>query len=143
MSPSSVIPKQINVPKNLDKIMSIIQEENKERLNSISQRSYIESSNKDELLYMGDEIKVSYYTSLSKKRIVNFIGKIIDIHRTNLSSSFLVESKVNDVKIFQRFPLFSPMILELQIIKKGGRRFQYEDPSQYLLEMYGVKRRFH
>ena len=57
-----------------------------------------------------------------KERIQNFKGIVIGRHGSGVSATFLVRKISNGVGVERVFPLLSPMIQSIQVIRKGQVR---------------------
>ncbi|MFA6571210.1 MAG: 50S ribosomal protein L19 [Bacteroidota bacterium] len=71
----------------------------------------------------GDSINVAVRViEGEKERIQNFKGIVIARHGSGVSATFLVRKTSNGVGVERNFPLFSPMIQTIEIIRKGKVR---------------------
>ncbi|MGA2298129.1 MAG: 50S ribosomal protein L19 [FCB group bacterium] len=57
-----------------------------------------------------------------KERIQNFKGIVIGRHGSGVSATFLVRKISNGVGVERVFPLLSPMIQSIEVIRKGQVR---------------------
>jgi large subunit ribosomal protein L19 len=73
---------------------------------------------------IGDTITVSIFIKEGeKKRVQDFQGDIIAMHNNGASSTFTVRKiGANSVSVERIFPLHSPIISDIKIVKKGDVR---------------------
>ena len=67
----------------------------------------------------GDAITVSYYSSLANKRKEHFRGVVLSKRNRGYGSSFKVIGSVGNTQVEQNFPLFSPLIDNIEILRKA------------------------
>ena len=71
----------------------------------------------------GDRIKVHYRViEGDKERVQPFEGDVINIRGTGLSKTFTVRKIANGVGVERVFPINSPKIAKIEIIKEGDVR---------------------
>jgi large subunit ribosomal protein L19 len=85
------------------------------RLQLISRRS-------PDRLRAGDIIRVKRKFMESSNRILQFTGICMAINRRGLGSSLIVRSVIDRVGVEQTFPVFSPLITQMDIVKRGRFR---------------------
>jgi large subunit ribosomal protein L19 len=73
---------------------------------------------------VGDNIIVSIFIKEGeKKRVQDFQGDIIAIHNNGASSTFTIRKiAANSVAVERIFPVHSPIISEIKVVKKGDVR---------------------
>jgi large subunit ribosomal protein L19 len=70
----------------------------------------------------GDQVKVSYkIVEGDSSRIQIFEGVVISVERSrgNFNSTFTVRKISHNVGVERKFPLYSPLVEKVEIIKKG------------------------
>jgi large subunit ribosomal protein L19 len=71
----------------------------------------------------GDTVNVAVrVVEGEKERIQNFKGIVIGKHGSGVSSTFRVRKISNGVGVERVFPLYSPMIQSIQVLRKGDVR---------------------
>lgn len=71
----------------------------------------------------GDTINVAVRViEGEKERIQNFKGIVIKRHGGGISQTFLIRKISNGVGVERNFPLYSPMIQSISLIRKGKAR---------------------
>ena len=71
----------------------------------------------------GDTINVAVrVVEGEKERIQNFKGIVIKMHGGGINKTFLIRKISNGVGVERNFPLFSPMIQSITLIRKGKAR---------------------
>ena len=85
------------------------------RLQLISRRS-------PDRLRAGDIIRVKRKFMESSNRTLQFTGICMGINRSGLGSSLIVRSVIDRVGVEQTFPVFSSLITQIDIVKRGRFR---------------------
>lgn len=71
----------------------------------------------------GDTVNVAVrVVEGEKERIQNYKGIVIAIHGSSINKTFTVRKISNGVGVERVFPVFSPMIQSIEILKKGNVR---------------------
>ncbi len=87
----------------------------------------------------GDNVAVSYkIIEGSKERIQIFRGDVIQIKGTGATKTFTVRKISNNVGVERIFPMASPNIVEIKVLKRGKVR---RAKLYYLRELVGKKAR--
>jgi large subunit ribosomal protein L19 len=87
----------------------------------------------------GDNIVVSYkIVEGAKERIQDFRGNVIQINGDGATKTFTVRKMSNGVGVERIFPLSSPNIVEIKILKRGKVR---RAKLYYLRDLVGKKAR--
>ena len=87
----------------------------------------------------GDSVAVNYkIIEGAKERIQSFKGDVIQINGSGSSKTFTVRKMSNGVGVERIFPLNSPSIASLEILKRGKVR---RSKLYYLRELVGKKAR--
>ena len=85
----------------------------------------------------GDNIVVSYkIIEGAKERIQDFRGNVIQINGNESTKTFTVRKMSNGVGVERIFPLYSPNISEIKVLKRGKVR---RAKLFYLRELTGKK----
>ena len=74
---------------------------------------------------IGNTIQVDYrILEEDKERIQSFVGLVIAFHRgfKNLNASFTVRKEIREFAVERQFPLHSPKIEKITVLKKGNVR---------------------
>lgn len=90
---------------------------------------------------VGDTVSVALYvTEGDKERVQAFTGDVIASRNNGIASTFVVRKmSANNVAVERIFPLYSPTIKEIQIVRRGkARRAQ----AYYLRDRVGKSARF-
>jgi large subunit ribosomal protein L19 len=95
----------------------------KESLEQTIKDIFKESMNRRLNFSVGDTVKVHYtITESGKDRIQVYEGTVISISNKLNSKSFTVRRISYDVGVERVFPLFSPRIAKIELVKKGKVR---------------------
>ena len=87
----------------------------------------------------GDNVNVSYkIIEVDKERIQNFKGDVIQISGSGLTKTICIRKISNGVGVERIFPLNSPNIVEIELLKKGKVR---RAKLYYLRALSGKKAR--
>ncbi len=87
----------------------------------------------------GDNVVVSYkIVEGTKERIQAFRGDVIQINGTGSTKTFTVRKISNGVGVERIFPMASPAIVDLKVLKRGKVR---RAKLYYLRELVGKKAR--
>ena len=87
----------------------------------------------------GDNVVVSYrIIEGDKQRIQDYRGDVIQINGSGLTKTFTVRKISNGVGVERVFPLHSPNIAELKVLKRGKVR---RAKLYYLRDLVGKKAR--
>jgi len=85
----------------------------------------------------GDNIAVSYKIKEgAKERIQTFKGNVIQINGTGSTKTFTIRKMSNGVGVERIFPISSPILDSIQILKRGKVR---RAKLYYLRELVGKK----
>jgi large subunit ribosomal protein L19 len=85
----------------------------------------------------GDNIAVSYrIVEGAKERVQIFKGDVIQINGSGSTKTFTVRKMSSGVGVERIFPLFSPSIVEIQVLKRGKVR---RAKLYYLRSLVGKK----
>ncbi|MDR1495227.1 MAG: 50S ribosomal protein L19 [Rickettsiales bacterium] len=92
-------------------------------LNEFNARQVRESSKSFPGYRPGDQVKVSYkiVEGDSSSRIQIFEGAVIAVERgrESFNSTFTVRKISHNVGVERKFPLYSPLVEKIEIVKKG------------------------
>ncbi len=105
----------------------------------VEEQMKIEGAKKLPEFRPGDAVSVNYkIIEGSKERIQSFKGDVIQISGSGESRTFTVRKMSNGVGVERIFPMFSPSIASLEILKRGKVR---RAKLYYLRELVGKKAR--
>jgi ribosomal protein L19 len=60
-------------------------------------------------------IRLKYMVSKESKRKQFFIGKCVNIRKKSIATNILLKNIIHGQRVYQRFLMYSPMILEFRI----------------------------
>lgn len=90
----------------------------------------------------GDTVRVNVWVKEGKKeRIQTFEGLVISIQGGSVSKTFTVRKKSGSVGVMRTFPVNSPVIDSIEVIKKGMVRRNKLNFLKGLKKEYKVKER--
>lgn len=90
----------------------------------------------------GDTVKVNVWVKEGKKeRIQTFEGLVISIQGGSVSKTFTVRKKSGSVGVMRTFPVNSPVIDSIEVVKKGMVRRNKLNFLKGLKKEYKVKER--
>lgn len=90
----------------------------------------------------GDTVRVNVWVKEGKKeRIQTFEGLVISIQGGSVSKTFTVRKKSGSVGVMRTFPVNSPVIDSIEVIKKGMVRRKKLNFLKGLKREYKVKER--
>ena len=90
----------------------------------------------------GDTVRVNVWVKEGKKeRIQTFEGLVISIQGGSVSKTFTVRKKSGSVGVMRTFPVNSPVIDSIELIKKGMVRRKKLNFLKGLKKEYKVKER--
>ena len=90
----------------------------------------------------GDTVRVNVWVKEGKKeRIQSFEGLVISIQGGSVSKTFTVRKKSGSVGVMRTFPVNSPVIDSIEVIKKGMVRRNKLNFLKGLKKEYKVKER--
>ena len=90
----------------------------------------------------GDTVRVNVWVKEGKKeRIQTFEGLVISIQGGSVSKTFTVRKKSGSVGVMRTFPVNSPIIDSIEVIKKGMVRRKKLNFLKGLKKEYKVKER--
>ena len=90
----------------------------------------------------GDTVRVNVWVKEGKKeRIQTFEGLVISIQGGSVSKTFTVRKKSGSVGVMRTFPVNSPVIDSIEVVKKGMVRRKKLNFLKGLKREYKVKER--
>lgn len=90
----------------------------------------------------GDTVRVNVWVKEGKKeRIQSFEGLVISIQGGSVSKTFTVRKKSGSVGVMRTFPVNSPVIDSIEVVKKGMVRRNKLNFLKGLKKEYKVKER--
>ena len=90
----------------------------------------------------GDTVRVNVWVKEGKKeRIQTFEGLVISIQGGSVSKTFTVRKKSGSVGVMRTFPVNSPVIDSIEVVKKGMVRRNKLNFLKGLKKEYKVKER--
>uniref|UniRef100_A0A3B0NI16 50S ribosomal protein L19, chloroplastic n=1 Tax=Theileria annulata TaxID=5874 RepID=A0A3B0NI16_THEAN len=97
-------------------------------------------------LNLGELVEVKYELSRTQQTFAIFTGYCVDIRNRGLNSSFSLKNAFDGVGVTQLFPLYSPRILNVKVVKSlnKGERSDYKPLTRdYRYKFhYNVRHRF-
>jgi large subunit ribosomal protein L19 len=67
----------------------------------------------------GDVVLVESYTSRTKGTTTRFMGICIALYRKGIDTSILLRNIIERVGVEMRFPVYSPMVKRIEILRRG------------------------
>lgn len=90
----------------------------------------------------GDTVRVNVWVKEGKKeRIQAFEGLVVSIKGGSVSKNFTVRKKSGSVAVYRTFPVNSPVVDSIQVIKKGLVRRKKLNFLKGMKKEYKVKER--
>lgn len=90
----------------------------------------------------GDTVRVNVWVKEGKKeRIQTFEGLVVSIQGGSVSKTFTVRKKSGSVGVMRTFPVNSPVIDSIEVVKKGMVRRKKLNFLKGLKKEYKVKER--
>lgn len=100
-------------------ILTFLRREQREKLNADSRWSLFDRRSADKV-NVGSVLKVTYYPSKSESnRPASFTGVLIALRRHPSEPTFSLRTIVDGVGVEQLFPVFSPLISKIEVVKRA------------------------
>jgi large subunit ribosomal protein L19 len=94
-----------------------------ERMNQLIEKALVEVTKNDVNFEIGDTVKVHYrIVESGKERIQAYEGLVISINNKSYGKTFTVRRISYDVGVERIFPVHSPKIARIELIRKGKVR---------------------
>ena len=95
----------------------------KDNSEEIDQKNYDNFCNRENIFRIGDSVKIHYKIIEGKReRIQMFEGYVIAVKGNGLSKTFKVRKISYGVGVERTFPLYSPKIAKIELIRRGRIR---------------------
>ncbi|KAI9140308.1 translation protein SH3-like domain-containing protein [Paraphysoderma sedebokerense] len=85
-------------------------------------RSALFSKSNPQNITPGSIVRVNSLTSTSKQKTISFAGVVISIRRKGIDTSMTVRNYVLGTGVEQCYKVYSPMITEIKLLKRGDFR---------------------
>ncbi|KAI9595681.1 translation protein SH3-like domain-containing protein [Syncephalis fuscata] len=121
-SPIIVPEKQFPIPKGPitnRNLIEVVTTEHLERLDPTGEKRALLSRRSRSHINPGDVLMIESYTSRTKGTTTRFMGVCIAICRKGVDTNVLVRNIVERIGVEFRFPVFSPMVKRIEILKRG------------------------
>ncbi len=82
----------------------------------------------------GDEVRVDWKVGQDKKRIQSYQGLVIAVKGVGINKTFTVRKQAFGVGVEKIFPLHSPLINSIEVVRKGKVR---RAKLYFMRERYG------
>ncbi len=100
-------------------LLTFLRREQRANLNSDNRWSIFDKQSAEKV-GVGSILKVTFCTSKTESnRPSTFVGVLIAVRRNEADPTFILRSVVDGVGVEQLFPVFSPMILRIEVVKKA------------------------
>ena len=100
-------------------ILTFLRREQRQTLNTDDRWSLFDKRSEDRVT-VGSVLKVTYYQSKSElTRPATFTGILIAVRRHPSEPTFSLRTIIDTVGVEQLFPVFSPNILKIEIVKRA------------------------
>lgn len=125
-------------------ILTFLRREQRDKLNTDSRWSLFDKKSTDKIT-VGSVLKVTYQTSKSESnRPATFSGVLIAIRRHPSEPTFSLRTIVDGVGVEQLFPVFSPLISRIEVVKKaiktkGYKAYWLRDKPEKAVEFISKK----
>lgn len=107
-------------------ILTFLRREQREKLNADSRWTLFDKKSADRVT-VGSVLKVTYYPSKSEtSRPATFTGFLIALRRHTSEPTFSLRTIVDGVGVEQLFPVFSPMISKIEVVKRTIKTKSYK-----------------
>ncbi|RKP25730.1 translation protein SH3-like domain-containing protein [Syncephalis pseudoplumigaleata] len=100
-------------------MIEVVTAEQLERLDPTGEKRTLVSRRSRTHIQPGDVVMVESYTSRTKGTTTRFMGVCIGIYRRGIDTGLLVRNIIERVGVEFRFPVFSPMVKRIEILKRG------------------------
>lgn len=127
-------------------MISFLRREQREKLNA-DNRWCLFDKKSPEKVGVGSILKVTYLTSKTESaRPTSFMGVLIAVRRNCAEPTFILRSLVDGVGVEQLFPVFSPMISKIEVMKKAikqksNKAYWLREKPEKALEFVNSKRK--
>ncbi|RKP09002.1 translation protein SH3-like domain-containing protein, partial [Thamnocephalis sphaerospora] len=90
-----------------------------ERLDPTGEKRALAMRRSQTCIKPGDVLLVESYTSRTKGTTSRFMGVCIALYRKGIDTNILVRNIVERVGVEIRFPVYSPMVKRIEILRRG------------------------
>jgi large subunit ribosomal protein L19 len=127
-------------------LITFLRREQRATLNSDNRWSIFDKKS-PEKVGVGSILKVTFLTSKTESnRPSSFVGVLIAVRRNEADPTFILRSVVDSVGVEQLFPVFSPLILKIEVVKKAikqksNKAYWLREKPEKALEFITSKRK--
>lgn len=107
-------------------IITFLRREQRDKLNADSRWALFDRKSADRVT-VGSVLKVTYFPSKSElNRPATFTGFLIALRRHPSEPTFSLRTIVDNIGVEQLFPVFSPMISKIEVVKRAIKTKSYK-----------------
>lgn len=127
-------------------LITFLRREQRAALNADNRWSIFDKKSAEKV-GVGSILKVTYCTSKTESnRPSTFVGVLIAVRRNEVDPTFILRSVVDGVGVEQLFPVFSPMISSIEVVKKAikqksNKAYWLREKPEKALEFITAKRK--
>lgn len=127
-------------------LMTFLRREQRAKLNGDNRWALFDKKS-PERVGVGSILKVTYCTSRTESsRPASFVGVLLAVRRNEADPTFILRSVVDGVGVEQLFPVFSPMINSIEVVKKAikqksNKAYWLREKPEKALEFITPKRK--
>lgn len=124
--------------------MTFLRREQRERLNADKRWSLFDKKS-PEKVGVGSVLKVTLLTSKTEAaKPSTFVGVLVAVRRNEADPTMILRTVVDGVGVEQLFPIFSPLITSIEVVKKAvkqksNKAYWLREKPEKALEFLGIR----